>query len=586
MATGLEQQLIDLLAVFFIAGTVGAILAKVGRIPYTIALLLTGFVVGLVGLEIDIRLTHDVILLVVLPPLLFEGAATTDIDEFRTNLSIITLMATIGLGLSIIIVGFAAHMLFGFTLLVGLLFGTIVLPTDPVSVLALFKQVGAPDRLAVLVEGESLLNDGVAVVIFTALLGLIESGATAQDLASVQGISDLAGGIIVSSAGGAVVGVAAGYLVYRVMANLDEQMTEIIFTVVLAYGSFLVAEHYIHVSGVIATVAAGLLIGNRGREYAMSPQTKTAVFNTWETAAYVVNTFIFLLIGVTTPLRTIVAEADLLVPAIVLVLVARAAAVYPVSALANRFTSANVPRKYQHVLLWGGLHGSIPIALVLGLPESIGVSQQLRVLTFGIAAFSLVVQGLSMKRFLKAVGVQTSGREKELYRLLLARGRAVDAALEEADRLHEQNVIRDDVYERFRREYGREKAEIDHVVKRLLEEEPSLMRQELLRGEKQVLTAEESAITEAELQGQISTEMAEDLIAEVRRKQDRAESGETTVTSDVEEEGYEEFWRKRVREYGLEVGDEILSEDEVSDIEKSGDDNPEPLDGHDDVSTD
>jgi CPA1 family monovalent cation:H+ antiporter len=581
MASGLEQQLIDLLAVFLIAGTVGAILAKVGRIPYTIALLLTGFVASLAGLEIDIRLTHDVILLVVLPPLLFEGAATTDTDAFRSNLPVIALMSTVGLALSIILVGVASQYLFGYTLIVGLLFGTIVLPTDPVSVLALFKQVGAPDKLSVLVEGESLLNDGVSVVIFSALLALIESGASAQDLATVDGVTELVSGIVVSSLGGAAVGLAAGYLVYRVMANLDEHMTEIIFTVVLAYGSFLVAEHYLHVSGVIATVAAGILMGNQGREYAMSPQTKTAVFNTWETAAYVVNTFIFLLIGVTTPLRAIVAEAELLVPAIVLVLVARAVAVYPITTLANATTQTSVSRSYQHVLLWGGLHGSIPIALVLGLPDSVAVRQQLRVLVFGIAAFSLVVQGLSMKRFLKFVGVRTSGKEEELYHLLLARARAVDAALEEAERLHERNAIRDDVYQRFQREYGREKAEIDHIVKRLLEEEPSLMREELLRGEKQVLTAEESAITEAELDGQISTEMAEDLIAEVRRKRESVESGDTTVTTSVEREGYEEFWRKRVREYGLEVGDEILSEDEVSDIQER-DETPEPLDEHDD----
>ena len=581
MASGLEQQLIDLLTVFLIAGGVGAVLAKVGRIPYTIALLIAGFGASIVGLEIDITLTHDIILLVVLPPLLFEGAATTDIDEFRSNFPVMLTLATVGLAASIVVVGLVATELLGYTLLIGLLFGTIVLPTDPVSVLALFKQVGAPDRLAVLVEGESLLNDGISVVIFSALLALVEAGDSAADLATIAGVGELAGGIVVSAGGGAVVGLAAGYFVYRLMANLDEHMTEIVLTVVLAYGAFLVAEHYLHVSGVIATVAAGLLIGNRGREYAMSPQTKTAVFNTWETAAYVVNTFIFLLLGVKTPIRQIIAEAELLLPAIVLVLAARAVAVYPLTEVANRLSDANVPRNYQHVLVWGGLHGSIPIALVLGLPESVGPRQQLRVLVFGIAAFSLVVQGLSMKRFLRAVGVQTSGKERELYDLLLTRAKAVDEALNEAERLHAQNLIRTDVYERFKREYGREKRELEHVIRSLLEREPSLLKQELLQSERRILQAEESAITEAELSGQLSTDLAEDLIAEVREKQARLERGETTVTSDVEHEGYREFWRERAAEFGLEVGEEVLDEDEVEALTDESDLDLTPVDDED-----
>ncbi|ADQ68131.1 na+ antiporter [Halogeometricum borinquense DSM 11551] len=578
MSSGLEQQLIDLLTVFLIAGGVGALLAKIGRVPYTIALLLAGFAASIAGLEIDITLTHDIILLVVLPPLLFEGAATTDIDEFRSNFSVMLTLATVGLAASIVVVGVVSTRLLGYSLLLGLLFGTIILPTDPVSVLALFKQVGAPERLSVLVEGESLLNDGVAVVIFSALLALVEAGDSAADLATLEGIAELAGGIIFSAGGGAIVGLAAGYLIYRLMANLDEHMTEIILTVVLAYGAFLVAEHYLHVSGVIATVAAGLLIGNRGREYAMSPQTKTAVFNTWETAAYVVNTFIFLLLGVKTPIRQIIAEAELLLPAVVLVLVARAVAVYPLTEIANRFSDANVPRNYQHVLVWGGLHGSIPIALVLGLPEAVGPRQQLRVLVFGIAAFSLVIQGLSMKRFLRAVGVETSGKEEELYNLLLTRAKAVDEALDESERLHERNLIRTDVYERFQREYGREKEELNTVIRDLLEAEPALLKQELLQSERRVLHAEESAITDAELSGQLSTELAEDLIAEVHQKQARLDRGETTVTSDIEREGYREFWRERATAFGLDVGEDVLDETAMEELTDESGSNTSPLD--------
>jgi CPA1 family monovalent cation:H+ antiporter len=187
-----------------------------------------------------------------------------------------------------------------------------------------------------------------------------------------------------------------------------------------------------------------------------------------------------------------------------------------------------------------------------------------------------------MKRFLRAVGVQTSGKERELYDLLLTRAKAVDEALDEAERLHAQNLIRTDVYERFKREYGREKRELEHVIRSLLEREPSLLKQELLQSERRILQAEESAITEAELSGQLSTELAEDLISEVREKQARLERGETTVTSDVEHEGYREFWRERAADFGLEVGEEVLDEEEVEALTDESDLDLTPIEGDDD----
>jgi len=562
-AAGLEAQLIDLLSVFVIAAAVGIFIGKVGRFPYTIALLIAGFGASLAGVEIGIELSHDVILLIVVPPLLFEGAATTDIDVFRRNFPIIASLAVVGLGISIAVVALATNVfaVFGFPILIALLFATIVLPTDPVSVLALFEQLGVPERLSVLVEGESLINDGVAVVVFSALLGLIQQSATEgppadlstpAGLATPQGVAEILVDIAVASLGGAAVGFVAGYAVYRVMATLDDHMTEIVLTVVLAYGAFLVAEHYLAVSGVIATVVAGLLIGNRGREYAMSPQTKIAIFNTWETAAFVVNTFIFLLLGVKTPIDRILEFWELLAPAILIVIVARALAVYPITEIVNRLPRGpTVSRAYQHVMVWGGLHGSIPIALVLGLPADVPFRQELRVLVFGVAAFSLVVQGLTVKYLLNSLGITTRGDHDRLYQLLTARTRAIDEALEEAERLYENNEIRHDVYERFETEYGHEKEQLDRAIAALIEERPELRRREILRGEQQVLRKEETAIREAELSGQITADVAEGLLEEVRLKQDWVADGRTTVSSAAEREGYREFWRDRVREMGL-----------------------------------
>ncbi|PSP85060.1 sodium:proton antiporter [Halobacteriales archaeon QS_1_68_17] len=546
--------LVDLLAVFIIAAVVGILVAKVGRFPYTVALLLAGVAASVLGVTVDIELSHDLILLVLLPPLLFEGAATTDLERFRRNLAPILTLAVPGLLISIAVLGTLGTVAFGFAPLVALLFAAMILPTDPVSVLALFEELGAPDRLAVLVEGESLINDGVGVVVFTALLTLVVEGATTSTLLDPATLWNTAVEIAVVSAGGLIVGLGAGYVVYRVMVNLDEHMTEIVLTIVLAYGSFILAEHYLGVSGVIATVVAGLFVGNRGADYAMSSRTKISVFNTWETGAFIVNTFIFVMIGVVTPIRNLLAHADMILVAIPLVLVARAAVVYPLTALVNRFSEPTVSRSYQHVMVWGGLHASIPIALVLGLPtEGIltpDLRTDLRAMVFAVAAFSLVVQGLTMGRLLDRLGVVTRSDAEELFELLVGRSRAVDAALEAAAELHDRGDIPREVYEDFTAEYEREKADLDDAISQLLDENPQLRREQLLTAERQVLQREKSAIMGTVRTGTVGDDVGERLLEEVYIKLDRLHEGESTVEAD--REAYEEFWRSRAADYGLD----------------------------------
>ena len=548
------EPLIDVVDVFIIAAAVGIFVAKVGRFPYTIALLLAGFVAAVVGIEVDIELSHDLILLVLLPPLLFEGAATTDSEHLRQNLLPILVLAIVGLVVSVALLGLVGSYVFpGFTLLLALLFASMILPTDPVSVLALFEELGAPDRLAVLVEGESLVNDGVGVVLFTALLAYVGTGAgdagTAADLFTTSGLGALAVDVIVVSGGGLAVGLAAGALAYSVMVSLDEHMTEIVLTIILAYGSFLLAEHYLHVSGVIATVVAGLFIGNRGAEYAMSPQTKISVFNTWETGAFIVNTFIFVMIGVVTPIETLVDNAVLILLAIPLVLLARAAVVYPLTTLVNRFNEPTVPLHYQHVMVWGGLHASIPIALVLGLPPGTPLRTELRAMVFGVAAFSLVVQGLTMSNLLDALGIVTRTETEELFELLVGRARAVDAALDATEELYDRGDLPTEVYDEFTAEYEREKSDLDDAISRLLSENPGLHREQLLTGERRVLQREKSALIDAVRSGVVADDVGERLLEEVDLKLDYVRDGESTVAE--REEAFEEFWRSRVAEYGL-----------------------------------
>ena len=557
--------LVDVLSVFIIAAGVGVFVAKVGRFPYTIALLLAGVAASVAGVGLEIDLSHDLILLVLLPPLLFEGAATTDLERLRRNLVPILTLAVVGLLVSVLALGFVGQYAFGFDLLVALLFAAMILPTDPVSVLALFEELGAPDRLAVLVEGESLGTDGVGVVLFTALLARVSAGdgghgAGGPELFSLAGAGDLGLNIAVTAGGGALVGAVGGYLVYRVMTRLDEHMTEVILTIILAYGVFLVSEHYVevllgtHFSGVIATVVAGLLIGNRGASFAMSPRTKLSVFNTWETGAFIVNTFIFVMIGVTTPVGILVDNWRLIVAAIVLVLAARALVVYPLTALVNRFNEPMVPLAYQHVMVWGGLHASIPIALVLGLGSGSGLAPELRTtlraMVFGVAGFSLVVQGLTISNLLNALDIVTRSDDEELYELLVGRARAVDAGLEATEELYDSGEIPEEVYDGFTAEYGREKSDLSDAIAELLRENPELRREQLMTGERQVLQREKAAVSDAIRRGVVSDDAGDSLLEEIDLKLDYVRDGRSTVEKRAE--GFEEFWRRRAREFGLE----------------------------------
>jgi len=557
--TGIEAQLIDLVAVFILAAGVGVFVAKVGQFPYTIALLIAGLVVSVIGLEIGIELSHDVILFVILPPLLFEGAASTEFDEFRRNLPPILAVAVVGLLVAVAVLSYLGQQAFGFPLTVAMLLAAMILPTDPVSVLALFDELGAPDRLSVLVEGESLLNDGIGVVLFITLLDLalaVDAGdRTIDSLFTPSGLASTGGEVAFVALGGAVAGLLSGYAVYRVMKTLDEHMTETVLVLILAYGSFLLAEHYLHVSGVIAVVTSGLVIGNRGAAEAMSPQTKITVFNTLDAGAFLANTFVFLAIGVQTPIRQLVQHADLIVVAIPLVLVARAAGLYPTIALYNQFAERPISREYQHVMVWAGLHASIPIALVLGLPPGTPFRPELRALVFGVAAFSLVVQGLTMSNLLDRLDIVTQTEAQRLYELLVGRRRAIDDALSATDRLHRRGEIPASAHRDFTAEYEAEREELSAAIEELLSGNPELREEQRLIAERRVLEQEKAAVMDAMRNGIVSEDAGRHLLEEVNLKLDRVRGGDTTVERD--EEGYEEFWRRRAEEFGLEgVGDE------------------------------
>jgi CPA1 family monovalent cation:H+ antiporter len=383
-----------------IAAIFVALVARRLRLPYTVGLVLAGVALALSPLRTGIRLTHDLIFFLLLPPLLFEAALNIRWPALRRDLLPVLGLAVLGVIIAASSVTAGMVLLLGWAVAPAAVFGVLIAATDPVSVIALFKDLGIGGRLLLLIEAESLLNDGVAAVGFAALLADVVGGA---------GMSAGGGALLflVSAGGGLAVGLAAGLAAIGVAGRTSDQMVETALTAVAAYGSFYLAEH-LHVSGVLATVAAGLVMGNLGLlrpedTSHLSEAGRAAVGVLWAFAAFLANSLVFLLIGLAVADMSLVRlGAGPLAVVVGLVLAGRALSVYPVCALfaASRWA---VPMRAQHVLWWGGLRGALALALALALPPDLPRRDDILVATFAVVVFSVVVQGLTMRPWMRLV---------------------------------------------------------------------------------------------------------------------------------------------------------------------------------------
>lgn len=353
--------------------------------------------------------------------LLFAGALHVDFAKLKNARWSIGLMSTFGVALSTFIVGT------GFWLLAGLfsvelpyiwalVFGALISPTDPVAVLSILKTVKMPKSLETKIAGESLFNDGVGVVIFTLILAIATGGATAHALLDQTllagplmasppsaganiGVLDVIELFMVDAVGGAVLGLIAGWIGFKMMKRIDEASIEILISLALVAGTYAIAQRIDilghHLSGPIAVVVAGLMIGNRGAAFAMSENTRTALFGFWEMVDEILNSVLFLLIGLELLVLGLSTEFGLItLIAIPLVLFARLCAVYvPIKTLGTfkPFTKGAIP-----VLTWGGVRGGISVALALSLPDN-EYKPLILTATYGIVIFSIIVQGLTIK---------------------------------------------------------------------------------------------------------------------------------------------------------------------------------------------
>lgn len=381
----LETHLTTFVVLLMIACAV-AIAVKAVPVPYEVALALIGLLAGSLAGPVPFQLTPSVILAVFLPGLLFEGAFRLDWRLLRRNLVAVVVLATLGVLLMSLLVGGLVHLLLGLSVPLAFLIGTMLAPTDPVAVLAVFRRLGLPERLTNLVEAESLANDGTGLVLFSLALAVLTAGGGSGWELTGSFLRLVLGGLAL----GAVIGFAASLLISRV----DDFTLEMTVTAIAAYGGYLLAE-YVHLSGLLAVVAAALIMGNHGRRGAMSDETRRAVDLSWEYVAFLLNSLLFLLIGLAVPLPQLLAAAGLVLATAAIALLARAVTVYALLALL-RPLRRSVPSRWQHLLVWGGLRGAIAVALVLSLQGRGGSYTLVQTLVYGAALFSIVIQGLSI----------------------------------------------------------------------------------------------------------------------------------------------------------------------------------------------
>ena len=399
---------IEFLLWLLIAASIIAVVAARIKIPYTVALVLGGLVLGSLHRLPIIQsvtqgdrpnwLTPDVVLVLFLPPLLFEASINLPIWHLRENLFPILLLANVGVLTATLITGFAIHWVFGLPVIIALVFGAIISATDPISVISVFKEMGVAKRLSMILEGESLFNDGTAVVLF----GILVAGVSSRNLGVAKGIGQFFFVVV----GAAALGLFMGYLFTKITQRIDEPRIEITLTTILAYSSYLLAQSA-HLSGVIATVAAGIVIGNWGAASGMTPRTRTAVWSFWDYAAFVINSLLFLLIGMTVRIGDLFHAWHATLIAIAAVLLGRALSVYALTPVSNFFTM-KIPLRWQHLLVWGGLRGALALALVLSLETNFPYRSELSVWTFGVVSFSIIIQGITIKPLISTLGMKAA----------------------------------------------------------------------------------------------------------------------------------------------------------------------------------
>ncbi len=386
-------------------------------VPYTVFLVILGMFLGSlarqdVGLNLllDFQLTPDLVLYLFLPVLIFESAINLDARSLMKDIAPILILAIPALVISTAIIGLGLWFIKDFNIIYALIFGALISATDPVAVISLFKELGAPHRLTVLVEGESLLNDATAIVLFNILLGISiwgQFGVFDFYVAVAEFLKVFFGGLGV----GIIIGIVTSELLNRIHANISGYL---IMSIVVAYSSFAISEHVMHLSGVMAVVSSAITLGLLGVNR-IPQREKETVDETWDILALVCNSLLFLLVGLSIDVSLLFSHLDTIFVAIVLVLIARAAGIYTlVPSAVSIFNLPNISMREKHIMWWGGLKGGLAIAIVLSIPTTMPARETLIYVTLGVVIFSLLVNASTVRPLMRKLGFDKFTDQEEI----------------------------------------------------------------------------------------------------------------------------------------------------------------------------
>ncbi len=530
---GLIQQELAIIILISIAAAV-AIAVRYIRLPYTVALVLVGLLLSFFPALVEIDISKELILALLVPPLIFEAALHIQWKALRKNLFPVLLIALVGTLVGTFIVGGVISTVLGIPFTAAIVFGALISATDPVAVISFFRTLGVDKRLTILVEGESLFNDGVAIVVFNIALA---TGVALRD--GVFERFDLLGAVqelVIVSGGGLVIGALLGGIVsYIILKNVDDPLIETTVTLAVAFGSFLFAEYFgtifgslfgfigpdFHFSGILAVVAASLFVGNIG-SISTSPTTRVTLDNFWQFLTFIVNSLVFLIIGLRIELAQFREHFFAIIVAVLLVLLSRAIVIYWLAWLHGVLQPKNaIKMAYRHVMFWGGLRGAISIALALTLTGDIfgeAVAEQIQVMTFGVVLFTLLVQGLTIESLIKRLGLVKRVPERDERLRLEALVYAKRAGQRELEKLYAEGLIANEVYDAMNAVYAGEIHHQQTLLINHLQQFPELEQEMLMVARTDTLRAERVAIMDAARRGLVPAEIQADLITAIDKR--------------------------------------------------------------------
>lgn len=485
-------QLVRVLIILLLVATGVALISRRLRVPYVTGLVVAGLAVT-EFLPRRIGLDSSLIFNLFMPILLFEAAINTDVSRLRSTIKPIALLAVPGVVISSGVTAFVLKFGLPLAWVPALLAGVILAITDTVSVIAVFKEVSVPPRLSTIVEGESLFNDGMALVLFSLILKVNAAGS----ITIADGIQEL----LVVILGGGLVGVVVGYLGVGLYGRSDDSLSSILLTVAIALGAFQIGQS-LGVSGVVAVVIAGLVVGNTEQFHTVSASIRVTVLSFWEYAGFGVNTFIFLLIGLEIDLATLGRTLPAVLLAILAYQIGRFLSVYPLLATVGLF-DRSIPLRWQHVLFLGNIKGSLSMALALSLPATVAGRESIIALVFGTVLLSLVGQGISLPWLVSRLQISYTSETQQWIESLQSQLMTAKAAQEELDSLLKSGVLPKSVYEEMRSSYQVRIAAAERSLRDFYNRRPDqsttasdkIVRLDAIR--RRLLLAEKNALNDA-----------------------------------------------------------------------------------------